>query len=99
MTVTAPTASLRHGRRPLGNFVALLLLALAVFAACFAVEWDWDALVDAQRRAEAANRMGAWLAAFLSPDLSAEFLWHSWDLTLQTLSAAVLGTAIAIFFA
>src|SRR3546814_5286465 len=39
----------------------------------------------AQRRQQAVARMGAWLAAFLRPDLSPEFLWHSWDLTLQTL--------------
>src|SRR5690606_18725434 len=99
MTTLDSPARRRHGRRPLGSFVALLMLALALLAACFAVEWDWVALTDAQHRAEAAARMGAWLAAFLSPDLSAEFLLHSWDLTLQTLSAAVLGTALAVLFA
>ncbi|WP_017525163.1 PhnE/PtxC family ABC transporter permease [Pusillimonas noertemannii] len=99
MTTLDSPALRRHGRRPLGSFIALLMLALALLAACFAVEWDWAALTDARRRAEAASRMGAWLAAFLSPDLSAEFLWHSWDLTLQTLSAAVLGTTLAVLFA
>lgn len=90
-----------HGpaRRPLGNFVALLALALAVLAACFAVEWDWAALADSQRRAQALSRMAAWLAAFLKPDLSTAFLLHAWDLTLQTLSAAVLGTTIAVMLA
>jgi len=86
-------------RRPLGSFIALLMLLLALLASGFAVEWDWDALFDAQRRAEAARRIGAWLGAFLAPDLSAEFLWHSWDLTLQTLSAAVLGTVVAVLLA
>lgn len=99
MTMPDPSATHRHRRRPLGSFVALLMLALALLAACFAVEWDWAALADAQRRAQAASRMGAWLAAFLAPDLSAEFLWHAWDLTLQTLSAAVLGTTIAVLLA
>lgn len=99
MTKADLRAMRRHGRRPLGSFIALLMLALALLAACFAVEWDWAALTDAQRRAEAAARMGAWLAAFLSPDLSAEFLRHSWDLTLQTLSAAVLGTTLAVLLA
>ena len=89
----------RHTRRPLGNFIALLALALALAAACFAVEWDWAALTDQQRRAQAAERIGAWLAAFLQPDLSGEFLLHAWDLTLQTLSAAVLGTTIAVVLA
>lgn len=87
------------GRRPLGSFVALLALALAVLAACFAVEWDWAALADPQRRVQAAQRMGAWLAAFLQPDLSTEFLLHAWDLTLQTLAAAILGTSIAVVLA
>lgn len=86
-------------RRPLGNFVALLVLSLALLAACFAVEWDWEALTDSQRRAQAAARMGAWLAAFLQPDLSREFLLHAWDLTLQTLAAAILGTTIAVLLA
>lgn len=99
MILSTSSAVRRHQRRPLGSFIALLMLVLAVLAACFAVEWDWDALTDARRRAEAASRMGAWLAAFLSPDLSADFLWHSWDLTLQTLSAAVLGTSVAVLFA
>lgn len=94
-----PSVAGFHARRPLGSFVALLALALSLLAACFAVEWDWAALTDPQRRQEAATRMGAWLGAFLQPDLSTEFLWHSWDLTLQTLSAAVLGTTIAVLLA
>src|SRR5690606_793983 len=77
MTTLAWPGLQRHQRRPLGGFVVLLMLALAMLAACFAVEWDWAALADAQRRSEAASRMGAWLAAFLSPDLSSEFLWHA----------------------
>ncbi|MCQ9615730.1 ABC transporter permease subunit [Paenalcaligenes niemegkensis] len=86
-------------RRPLKHVAALLALILALLAACFAVDWDWAALVDAERRDQAATRMGRWLIAFLRPDLSVEFLWHAWDLTLQTLSAAMLGTAIAIILA
>ncbi|WP_237173831.1 PhnE/PtxC family ABC transporter permease [Paracandidimonas lactea] len=101
MTAIAIEAAALHGRtrRPLGNFLALLLLALAVLAACFSVEWDWAALTDAQRRAQAAARIATWLAAFLAPDLSGDFLLHAWDLTLQTLSAAVLGTTLAVLFA
>lgn len=98
MTMRA-SAMRRYGRRPLGSFVALFLLALSLLASGFAVEWDWDALFDAQQRTDAARRMGAWLGAFLSPDLSRDFLWHSWDLTLQTLSAAALGTVVAVVLA
>lgn len=93
------SAMRRHEHRPVGSFIALLLLLLALLAAGFSVEWDWDVLFDAHRRAEAARRMGAWLGAFLSPDFSTEFLWRSWDLTLQTLSAAVLGTVVAVLLA
>lgn len=85
-----------HARRPWGHFVAILALLLAVVAAFAAAEWDLAALTDAGRRAAAAGRMGVWLTAFLSPDLSADFLAHSWELTLQTLSAAILGTALAV---
>src|SRR5690606_23557160 len=55
MTVPDSSAAIRHRRRPLGSFVALLMVALALAAACFAVEWDWAALTDAQRRAQAAS--------------------------------------------
>src|SRR5690554_4684257 len=99
MTAGDSAAMQRHARRPIGSFVALLVLVLALLAACLAVEWDWEALFDAQLRQQAAARMGAWLVAFFQPDLSAEFLWHSWDLTLQTLSAAVLGTTLAVVLA
>ena len=94
--MNAATLPAQHGKRPWGHFVAILALLLAVVAAFAAAEWDLAALTDAERRASAAGRMGAWLAAFLSPDLSADFLAHSWQLTLQTLSAAILGTALAV---
>lgn len=98
-TLALDTGTTEHGRRPLGSFVALLALSLALLAACFSVEWDWAALTDPQQREQAAARIGAWLVAFLRPDLSTEFLLHAWDLTLQTLAAAVLGTTIAVLLA
>lgn len=85
-------------RRPWGHFVGLVVIALLVLAAFTAAEWDFTALLDAEERARALGRMGAWLAAFASPDLSTEFLVRSWGLTLETLSAAVLGTALAVVF-
>jgi phosphonate transport system permease protein len=85
-----------HGKRPWGHFVAIIAVLLAIVASFAAAEWDLAALTDAERRATAAGRIGAWLTAFLSPDLSAQFLAHAWELTLQTLSAAILGTALAV---
>ncbi|MDX9886191.1 PhnE/PtxC family ABC transporter permease [Thauera sp.] len=89
----------RYERRPLGHFVALLGVLLALLAAFAATDWDWGALTDAARRGEAATRIGAWLAAFARPDLSPDFVHHAWELTLQTLSAAILGTALAVLLA
>lgn len=89
----------RHDRRPFGHFVAILAVLLALAAAFAAAEWDFAALTDAGRRAQAASRIGAWLTAFMSPDLSRAFVVHAWDLTLQTLSAAVLGTTLAVMLA
>jgi len=72
---------------------ALLLTALT------AVEWDLTSLTDSAQRRLALGRMGAWLAAFANPDFSAKFLRHGWALTFQTLSAAVIGTFLAIIAA
>ena len=86
-------------KRPWGHFVALLAVLLALGAAFVAAEWDWAVLFEAEQRARALARMDAWLSAFSSPDLSTTFVSHAWDLTLQTLSAAILGTALAVMLA
>lgn len=88
-----------HERRPWGHFVGLLAMLLALAAALGAAEWDFDTLTDSTRRAQAAARIGAWLAAFMTPDLSGEFIAHAWDLTLQTLAAASFGTLLAVLAA
>lgn len=99
MSTLALTSGARYERRPLGHFFALLAVLLALLAAFAAADWDWGALTDAERRAQAAARIGAWLAAFARPDLSPAFVRQAWDLTLQTLSAAILGTALAVLLA
>src|SRR5690606_37228771 len=83
-------------RRPWRHFVAILAVLLALGAALAAAEWDFAALTDPERRAAAADRIGEWLVALASPDLSHEFLARAWELTLQTLAAAILGTALAV---
>lgn len=101
MSALEPTcaAGLPYARRPFGHFVALLALLLALLAAFAAADWDWGALTDAERRAQAATRIAAWLVAFASPDLSPAFVRQAWELTLQTLSAALLGTALGVVLA
>lgn len=86
-------------QRPWSHFVALLAVLLAVGASFVATEWDFAALTDPERRAAAAGRIGAWLTALASPDLSAEFLARAWELTLQTLAAATFGAALAVVLA
>ena len=97
-TATALAPALPE-KRPWGHFVAMLAVLIALAAAFVAAEWDLAVLFDAEQRARALSRMGAWFTAFASPDLSAAFVAHAWDLTLQTLSAAVLGTALAVMLA
>ena len=99
MSTLALASGACHARRPLGHFVALLAVLLAMLLAFSAADWDWSALTDAERRAQAAARIGAWLAAFARPDLSPDFVRNAMDLTLQTLSAAILGTALAVMLA
>lgn len=86
-------------RRPWGHFVALVAVALLVIGAFTAAEWDLSALTDADKRERAIERAGNLITSFASPDFSAEWVQRSFDLTLQTLSAAVLATAVAIIFA
>ncbi|MBA4742738.1 MAG: ABC transporter permease subunit [Azoarcus sp.] len=83
-------------RRPWGHFVAILAVLLTLGAALAGAEWDFAALTDPERRAAAAARIGEWLVALASPDLSREFLARAWELTLQTLAAAILGTSLAV---
>jgi phosphonate transport system permease protein len=98
MTDGSPGSSIARysQKRPLGHFFGLVVILLLVAASFVAAEWDFNSLSDSDKRAQALGRMASWLSAFSSPDLSSEFLRHSWDLTLQTLSAAALGTALAV---
>lgn len=85
-------------RRPLAPFLALLALVLIIAMTGMAADWDLGVLFDAGERRFALARMGEWLAAFSSPDFEAAFLATAWDLTLQTLAAAILGSLLAVVF-
>lgn len=99
MNTDALARPMPHDKRPWGHFVAMLAVGLALLGAFAAAEWDLAVLTDAQLRSQAAARINAWLSAFTNPDLSRVFVVHAWDLTLQTLSAAALGTALGVLFA
>jgi phosphonate transport system permease protein len=94
-----PSLERYAAKRPWGHFAALVAVAMLVLAAFAAADWDFSTLTDAGRRRLALSRMASWLTAFTSPDLSGEFLMHCWELTLQTLAAASLGTALAVIMA
>lgn len=83
-------------KRPWGAWAAIVIVLVLLVGALTAVSWDISVLLDSSRRAIAFGRMSAWFFAFASPDLGREFLLHCWALTLQTLSAALLATFLAI---
>ncbi|MDF1614053.1 PhnE/PtxC family ABC transporter permease [Desulfurivibrio dismutans] len=95
----APPFSPEGDKRPWGVWAAIFTIAVLLVAAFTAVEWDFSSLTDPDQRRLALGRMWSWMAAFRHPDFSPEFLRHSWALTLQTLSAAVIGTFLAIIAA
>ncbi|QOG11793.1 PhnE/PtxC family ABC transporter permease [Arcobacter sp. FWKO B] len=86
-------------KRPWGHWAGIFTIIVLLIASFVAVEWDFHSLSDANQRAMAFDRMLSWLYAFSNPDLSKEFLQHSFALTLQTLSAAVLATFLSIIAA
>ncbi|MDO3376734.1 PhnE/PtxC family ABC transporter permease [Geoalkalibacter halelectricus] len=94
---TSPASFERYStRRPWRHWATLVILVALAAGAFVAAEWDFSALVEPELRAAALARMLAWAQTFAFPDLSGEFLRHCWALTLQTLSAATLGTALAV---
>ncbi|MBN2963306.1 ABC transporter permease subunit [Sulfurospirillum sp. T05] len=88
-----------HTKRPWGAWAAIVVVAVLLVGALTAVSWDISVLRDSAQRSMAFGRMGAWLLAFASPELDQAFLQHCWALTLQTLSAALLATFLAIIAA
>lgn len=92
---TPSPASVSAGR-PWRHWAILLTVGVLFFAAWTAVKSECALLATAENRTVALERMLAWVRTFAAPDFSGEFLRHCWALTLQTLSAAILGTSLAI---
>lgn len=100
-----------YQRRPLWNFFALLGVLLAVYLAFFAVDptnanifaynaevWDFSSFTDPEKFSRAMTRVSSFVGSFASPNTEAEVIDRAWELTWQTLSAALLGTALAVVF-
>jgi phosphonate transport system permease protein len=73
---------------------ALALALAAAILSVWALEWRLPALIDAQQRARAFERLGDFLSAFGAPDLSREMLARTAGLAAQTFSIALLGTLL-----
>src|SRR5690606_19160128 len=99
MPTTTPTMQRYSAKRPWRHFLGLVAIFALVAGSFWAAEWDFSALTDPEKRGLALERMGLWVKAFTSPDFSAEALELGWVLTKQTLSAALLGTGLAVVFA
>lgn len=83
-------------KRPWRHFAGAAVIAILVYASFWAAEWDFSSLLETEKRSQSLERMARWFKAFSSPDFGAEALELAWSLTLQTLSAAILGTGLAV---
>jgi ABC-type phosphate/phosphonate transport system permease subunit len=110
--MTSPVLEKYSRRRPLWHFVALGAVLIALYLSFFAVDpdnhnpftfddrvWDFSSFTDPERFEASTTRLSAFAESFSRPDFSADFLSRGWELTWQTLSAAVLGVAIAMVLA
>jgi ABC-type phosphate/phosphonate transport system permease subunit len=110
-TRESPVLQRYSRRRPTGHFFALLFILLALYLAFFAVDpgefdpfsfdgdvWDFSSFTDPEKFQRSFSRLTDFLLSFGSPDLSGSYLERGIELTGQTLSAALLGVAIAIVF-
>lgn len=86
-------------KRPWGHFAALFVIAVLVIGSFWAVEWDFSTFTDPAKAARALERASGLVKSFSDPDFSGEWLERCWELTKETLSAAVMATFMAIIFA
>lgn len=98
-------------RRPLWNYLAFVGLLLALYVSFFSVDldeanfftfdsrvWDVSSFTNPVKFDRAVTRLADFLSAFRNPDASDEFIDRAWELVWQTLSTAILGTAIGVLF-
>ncbi|MBK8206552.1 MAG: ABC transporter permease subunit [Planctomycetes bacterium] len=107
--MTSPVLIKYAKRRPIWHFMAMGAILIALYLAFFAVDphefnpfdfdgdvWDFSSFTDPDRFDAATHRLGDFIASFSRPDFSSDFLSRGWELTWQTLSAALLAVAIGI---
>lgn len=92
MTATSP--AVQRPRRPLWWVLAGLVLASAL-----ALDWNLAPFASWAAFAAAVERLGSYLAAFSSPDLSPSMLRTCGLLAAETVAMAVLGVAIGLVLA
>jgi len=110
--VSTPVLQRYGKRRPLGKYLALAAIVLLVYLSLFAVDpenldpttfdgniWDFSSFTDPDRFAVGWARLKGFVGGFGNPDFTTGdegYIGRAIELTGQTLSAALLGTAIAI---
>lgn len=98
-------------KRPLWPFLALLLVGCGLYAALFGMDgveskqgtdsasWNIESLTDVDQRAKAFDRVSMFMDGLSDPATDAEFIDKAVGLTLETISIAVIGVALAAVLA
>ncbi|GIK52027.1 MAG: hypothetical protein BroJett014_10000 [Planctomycetota bacterium] len=111
MSRPSPELARYAQRRPLWSYLVWAGVLLALYVAFFSVDldegslwtfdsrvWDVSSFTDPVKFERGMERLGMFLGAFANPDASPEFIDRAWELVWQTLSTALLGTAIGVVF-
>ena len=85
--------------RPKGTYLVAGLLLGGVAWSVLGLSWDLSAISSADALARSWARFAEFLAAFRTPDLSGEAIATAFQLALDTLCVALLGTALGLVLA
>ncbi len=109
MSRPSPELARYSQRRPLWSYLAWVGVLLSLYVAFFSVDleegslwtfdsrvWDFSSFTDSAKFERGMARLGQFICAFANPDSSEEFIRRAWELVWQTLSTAILGTAIGV---
>ena len=81
-------------QRPRTTAVATACLAAAVLASALALDWDLASVLDPEQRSRSLAGLRRFLASFAAIDLSAEAFSGGLRLSAETLTTALLGSAL-----
>ncbi|MCA8912484.1 MAG: ABC transporter permease subunit [Planctomycetes bacterium] len=93
------TADRYAAKRPWRHFAAIVVIAVLVLGSFWAVEWDFSTFTDPDKGDRALERAHDLVVSFSHPDLTGDWMQRCWELTKETLSAAMLATFMAMILA